>query len=63
MEFAEASLIPLTSVRHPAGEISRVAAELLLEEIDPARPERLHRHTGIVLQPELVVRRSGLSCR
>lgn len=63
IEFAEASLIPLTSVRHPAGEIGRLAAELLLEEIDPAQPEQLHRHTGIVLQPELVVRRSSLSRR
>lgn len=56
IEFAEACLIPLTSVRHPAGEIGRLAAELLLKEIDPA-PEG-HRHERIVLQPELVVRRS-----
>ncbi|MFD0037170.1 substrate-binding domain-containing protein [Streptomyces anulatus] len=56
IEFAEACLIPLTSVRHPAGEIGRLAAELLLKELDPA-PEG-HRHESIVLKPELVVRRS-----
>ncbi|MEU1219412.1 LacI family DNA-binding transcriptional regulator [Streptomyces microflavus] len=56
IEFAEACLIPLTSVRHPAGKIGRLAAELLLKELDPA-PES-HRHESIVLQPELVVRRS-----
>ncbi|MGQ4486084.1 LacI family transcriptional regulator [Streptomyces sp. 372A] len=59
IEFAEASLIPLTSVRHPAAEIGRLAAQLLLQEIEgfDAAPE--HQHTGIVLQPELVVRRSS----
>ncbi|MEU7282136.1 LacI family DNA-binding transcriptional regulator [Streptomyces sp. NPDC045431] len=60
IEFAGASLIPLTSVRHPAAEIGRLAARLLLEELEPSDPERDHRHTGIVLQPELVVRRSSM---
>ncbi|MFH9736503.1 LacI family DNA-binding transcriptional regulator [Streptomyces roseolus] len=60
IEFAEASLIPLTSVRHPAGEIGRLAAELLLQEIEAPRSDQDHRHTGVVLQPELVVRRSSL---
>lgn len=59
IEFAEASLIPLTSVRHPAAEIGRLAAGLLLQEIEPPDPERGHQHAGIVLQPELVVRRSS----
>ncbi|MET9677818.1 substrate-binding domain-containing protein [Streptomyces sp. NPDC006482] len=63
IEFAEASLIPLTSVRHPAGEIGRLAAEPLLEEIDPAQPDQPHVHTGVALQPELVVRRSSLPRR
>ncbi|WP_435971708.1 LacI family DNA-binding transcriptional regulator [Streptomyces sp. Qhu_M48] len=58
IEFAEACLIPLTSVRHPAGEIGRLAAELLLEELDTS-PET-HQHEAVVLQPELVVRRSSL---
>jgi LacI family transcriptional regulator len=61
IEFAEASLIPLTSVRHPAGEIGRLAAELLLKEIEPGPPEHGHEHTGIVLRPELVVRRSSMT--
>ncbi|MGA4980233.1 LacI family DNA-binding transcriptional regulator [Streptomyces cinereoruber] len=59
IEFAEACLIPLTSVRHPSGEIGRLAAELLLKEIELLGPEHGHQHTGIVLQPELVVRRSS----
>jgi LacI family transcriptional regulator len=59
IEFAEASLIPLTSVRHPAAEIGRLAAGLLLREIEPTDQEHGHQHTGIVLQPELVVRRSS----
>ncbi|UUS29836.1 MULTISPECIES: LacI family DNA-binding transcriptional regulator [Streptomyces] len=58
IEFAEASLIPLTSVRQPAAEMGRLATELLLEE-SGAAPEE-HRHRRIVLQPELVVRRSSL---
>ncbi|MFF8386530.1 LacI family DNA-binding transcriptional regulator [Streptomyces kanasensis] len=58
IEFAEASLIPLTSVRQPAAEMGRLATELLLEE-SGAAPED-HRHRRIVLQPELVVRRSSL---
>ncbi|MER7540416.1 substrate-binding domain-containing protein [Streptomyces sp. NPDC097704] len=58
--FAEASLIPLTSVRHPAGEIGHLAAELLLQEIDHPQPEHPHRRTGVVLQPELVVHRSSI---
>ncbi|MFJ6797142.1 LacI family DNA-binding transcriptional regulator [Streptomyces sp. NPDC091268] len=60
IEFAEASLIPLTSVRHPAAEIGRLAARLLLQELEPSDPEHDHQHTGIVLQPELVVRRSSM---
>ncbi|MEU0276033.1 LacI family DNA-binding transcriptional regulator [Streptomyces sp. NPDC006307] len=60
IEFAEASLIPMTSVRHPAGEMGRLATELLLREIDPPEPGSEHRHTGIVLKPELVVRRSSM---
>ncbi|MGW0364027.1 LacI family DNA-binding transcriptional regulator [Streptomyces sp. NPDC002990] len=60
IEFAEASLIPLTSVRHPAAEIGRLAARLLLQKLEPSDPEHDHQHTGIVLQPELVVRRSSM---
>ncbi|MFC8658712.1 LacI family DNA-binding transcriptional regulator [Streptomyces parvus] len=59
IEFAGACLIPLTSVRHPAREIGRLAAQLLLQEVEPPVSGPEHRHTRTVLRPELVVRRSS----
>jgi LacI family transcriptional regulator len=59
IEFAAAAAVPLTSVRQPAVRMGRMAAELLLEETG----EGDHRHRQVVLQPELVVRRSSLSPR
>ncbi|NUR01658.1 MAG: substrate-binding domain-containing protein, partial [Streptomyces sp.] len=43
----------LTTVRQPAAELGRAAAELLLGERDPD-----HRHRQVVLRPELNVRAS-----
>ncbi|WP_435286461.1 LacI family DNA-binding transcriptional regulator [Streptomyces bacillaris] len=60
IEFAGACLIPLTSVRHPAREIGRLAARLLLQEVEPPVSGPEHRHTRTVLRPELVVRRSSM---
>jgi LacI family transcriptional regulator len=59
IEFAAAAAVPLTSVRQPAVRMGRMAAELLLEETG----EGGHRHRQVVLQPELVVRRSSLPPR
>ncbi len=56
IEFAAAAAVPLTSVRQPAATMGRMAAELLLDEIEPAGEEHVHR--SVVLQPELVVRES-----
>jgi LacI family transcriptional regulator len=55
IEFAAIAAVPLTSVRQPAREMGRAAAELLLARLsgDPA-PE----YTRRVYQPELVVRAS-----
>ncbi|MBB6440088.1 DNA-binding LacI/PurR family transcriptional regulator [Streptomyces candidus] len=53
----------MTSVRHPAEEIGSLATELLLREIEPTQPDGPHQHSGIVLQPELVVRRSSMARR
>jgi LacI family transcriptional regulator len=60
IEFAAAAAVPLTSVRQPAVAMGKLAAELLVAEAsrDPA-----HVHRQVVLQPELVVRRSTLLAR
>jgi len=61
IEFAAAATVPLTSVRQPALTLGARAAELLLEETGEAAAD--HRHQRVVLQPELVVRRSTLTTR
>ncbi|GGS23723.1 LacI family transcriptional regulator [Streptomyces aureoverticillatus] len=63
IEFAAAAAIPLTSVRQPAVAMGRMAAELLLEEIEAEPDGSDHRHRSIVLSPELVVRHSSLGPR
>jgi LacI family transcriptional regulator len=40
-----------------------MAADLLLEETEEEGTARPHEHRRVVLQPELVVRRSSLSAR
>lgn len=57
IEFAAAAAVPLTSVRQPAAAMGSLAAELLLEEL---AEDGKHAHRQVVLQPELVVRRSSL---
>jgi LacI family transcriptional regulator len=54
IDFADSAAIPLSSVRQPREELGRRAAEILLEVI--ADPGAKVRH--VVLEPELVVRRS-----
>ncbi|MFD4577441.1 LacI family DNA-binding transcriptional regulator [Streptomyces sp. NPDC058417] len=65
IEFAAAAAVPLTSVRQPAVTLGALAAELLLEETEepPGGGPRPHEHRRVVLQPELVVRRSSLPAR
>ncbi|MEV8288647.1 LacI family DNA-binding transcriptional regulator [Streptomyces niveus] len=58
IEFASAAAVPLTSVRQPASQMGRLAAELLIEETGESAAD--HRHQRIVLQPELVVRESSM---
>lgn len=62
IEFAAAAAVPLTSVRQPAVTMGTLAAEMLLEETEETAT-RKHEHRRVVLQPELVVRRSSLSAR
>ncbi len=54
IDFADSAAIPLSSVRQPRDELGRRAAEILLDVI--ADPGTKVRH--VVLEPELVVRRS-----
>ncbi|SDP06524.1 transcriptional regulator, LacI family [Streptomyces sp. cf386] len=62
IEFAAAAAVPLTSVRQPAVTMGTLAAEMLLEETEEDTAAK-HEHRRVVLQPELVVRRSSLSAR
>ncbi|WP_309054402.1 LacI family DNA-binding transcriptional regulator [Streptomyces sp.] len=59
IEFAAAATVPLTSVRQPALTLGARAAALLLAETGEHADD--HRHEHVVLQPELVVRRSTLA--
>ncbi|MCU1526834.1 MAG: LacI family transcriptional regulator [Frondihabitans sp.] len=53
--FAQATVVPLSSIRQPSGLIGRTGLELLLAESTDGPPSEPHR---IVYQPELVVRAS-----
>jgi LacI family transcriptional regulator len=55
--------VPLTSVRQPAVTMGTLAAEMLLEETEEETGGKKHEHRRVVLQPELVVRRSSLPSR
>ncbi|MGW5154648.1 substrate-binding domain-containing protein [Nonomuraea wenchangensis] len=52
-----AATVPLSSIRQPRRELGRVAAELLLEEIDIG--ER-HRRRQVLFAPEVIVRASSV---
>jgi len=55
IEFAAIAAVPLTSVRQPAREMGRTAAEILLARIAGTAGADLG---NVVYQPELVVRAS-----
>ncbi|RDV45665.1 LacI family transcriptional regulator [Leifsonia sp. ku-ls] len=55
IQFASASVVPLTSIRQPSALIGRTGVEILLQEAED--PELPPRH--ILYQPELVVRESS----
>ncbi|WP_243229591.1 LacI family DNA-binding transcriptional regulator [Microbacterium sp. CIAB417] len=55
IEFAAIATVPLTSVRQPAREMGRAAAELLISRIAGTEAPDL---ANVVYQPELVVRAS-----
>ncbi len=57
IDFAAAAAVPLTSVRQPAQQLGRTAAELLLDE---AQRTPGHVHQQVQFMPELVVRDSSV---
>lgn len=54
--FAKQVLVPLTTVRQPAYDMGRIAAEMLLARLEGKLVERPH----FVFQPELVIRESTM---
>jgi LacI family transcriptional regulator len=54
IDYASSAAVPLSSVRQPAFEMGRRAAELLLAEVDGTEAAPEH----VVFEPELVVRES-----
>ncbi|MGV1033835.1 MAG: LacI family DNA-binding transcriptional regulator [Microbacteriaceae bacterium] len=56
ISFAEAAVVPLSSIRQPSEQIGSRAVEILLNESENPRAESQH----IRFQPELVVRASTL---
>jgi LacI family transcriptional regulator len=57
IDFASASVVPLSSIRQPAGVIGRRAVELLLDE-SFAEDEESFETDRVLFQPELIVRDS-----
>lgn len=55
IDFAASAAIPITSVRQPREELGRVATDILLGVIDASSAPPVR---DVVLEPELVVRRS-----
>ena len=55
IDFAQSSILPLTSVRQPAFELGRASVNLLAEYLDdPSQPVKT-----LKFQPELVVRQTS----
>ena len=57
IDFAQAAIVPLPSIRQPADLIGRTAVNVLDQEL--ADPEMNHRH--VLFPPELVIRESSRS--
>ncbi len=53
--FAEAAIVPLSSIRQPAALLGATAVEMVVDE---AQNPKTHKHRQITFQPELVVRES-----
>lgn len=60
IDFAEAAVVPLSSVKQPAQLLGSTALEMLIDEIENSST---HKHRQITFQPELVVRESTSAVR
>jgi LacI family transcriptional regulator len=58
IEFASATVIPLSSIRQPSELIGRTAVELLVRELTAVETGTEVEHQQVVFQPELVIRGS-----
>jgi LacI family transcriptional regulator len=58
ISWAEAAVVPLSSIRQPSRLIGETAVQLVLEEINNGV---VHKHQQVTFQPELVVRASTRS--
>ncbi|TXK18482.1 LacI family DNA-binding transcriptional regulator [Homoserinibacter sp. GY 40078] len=54
IEISRAAIVPLSSMRQPAGEMGRVAVQMLFDQIEGREPEQ----TRVVFTPKLVARSS-----
>ncbi|MFI5683388.1 substrate-binding domain-containing protein [Streptomyces sp. NPDC051636] len=63
IELAAAAAVPLTSVRQPAVHHRRPRRRTCPGETEAQDAPGAHEHRRMVLQPELVVRRSSLAAR
>ncbi|QGN35244.1 substrate-binding domain-containing protein [Microlunatus sp. Gsoil 973] len=63
IDFAAATVIPLSSIRQPAELIGRTAVELLLRELQAIESGGEVDHEQVVFHPELVVRESTVGAR
>ena len=57
IDFAEAAIVPLSSVRQPAVLLGATAVEMLIDE---SENPTTHIHRQITFQPELIVRESSV---
>jgi len=60
IDFAEAAMVPLTSLRQPRADLGRTAAQLLATELSEGTS---HHHRQVIFEPELVIRDSTSSRR
>lgn len=58
IDFASATVVPLSSIRQPSELIGRTAVELMLAELEAIEAGDEVDHEQVVFQPELVIRAS-----